>query len=177
MYCSKCGTKLDKGNFCPECGAPIQKRQTPDISSSLPKGISVDGNGVISWIWQERDYTLYYYMDANKVGMNSVPNKKEDTLGSAFKDMLKSGLELVASEIVMNSDAYNGQDLPWDSLGNGVGSTYLTFSYIKKIKRNPKKSEIMLKESISGLTLRLSVQQYQFVLDYVLKQTPQAKVK
>lgn len=91
--------------------------------------------------------------------------------------MVKSGFELAADNIVMNSDSYNGQDLPWDPSGNGIGSTYLTFTYIKKIKKNPKKHEITLKESISSLTLRMNEQQYEYVLDYILRCVPNAKVK
>lgn len=174
MYCKYCGTMVNNGNYCPRCGKPIQIQR---VYRALPAGITRDKNGVIYWNWQDRDYTLYFYMDSNRVGMKSVPKSKEDTIGSAFRDMVKSGLELAASSIVRSSDAYNGQDLPWDSSGEGVGSTYLTFSAIKKIKRNPRKYEITLKESISSLTLRMNEQQYEYILDCILRYAPNAKVK
>ena len=174
MHCTNCGTKVDNAKYCPRCGKPIQ---TQRADSTLPAGITRDKSGIICWAWQEREYTLHFYMDSNRVGMKSVPNKKEETVGSAFRDMVKSGLELAASSIVMSSDAYNGQDLPWDSSSDGIGSTYLTFSYIKKIKRNPKKHEITLKESISSLTLRMNEQQYEYVLGFILRCAPNAKVK
>ena len=62
--------------------------------------------------------------------------------------------------------------------GSKVGSSaYLTFSLLKKIRLNPKKSELLLKENISSLSLRMAAQQYPFILDYVLRHAPQAKVK
>ena len=182
MYCTNCGTRVDSGNFCPQCGRPIVNRQapaqvvTPPTGSSLPAGIDRDNKGVIRWTCPERDYTVHFYMDENRVGMRVVHKEREDTVGSAFKEMVKSGLELAANDIVMNSDAYSGQDLPWDS-NEGGNSSYLTFSYIKKIKQNPKKFEILLKESISSMSLRMTAQQYPFILDYIIRHVPDAKIK
>lgn len=38
-FCGKCGTPLDGGNFCPNCGAPVrfdQSRTTVNATSKLP---------------------------------------------------------------------------------------------------------------------------------------------
>ena len=61
MYCTNCGTRVDNGNFCPQCGKPIVTQQTayqtaPSTSDSLPEGIYLDNKGVVCWIWPERGY-------------------------------------------------------------------------------------------------------------------------
>ena len=192
MFCSNCGTSIEGGRFCPNCGAPVIHQPTPAPSSAvcssaspvraetgiaLPQGITRSENGEIGWIWSERDYTLQFRMDEARIGYRCVPNPKEATVGSAFKELVKGGLELAADMIVMNSDAYIGQDLPWDSTDGSPGSIFLTFSAIKKIKAIPKKNEIKLKENISSITLRLTAQQYPFVLDYVTRHAPHAVIK
>lgn len=174
MYCAKCGFKLDEGNFCPQCGARQITAQSGD--NTLPEGVIRDENGVISWIWPERDYSVLFFMDTDRAGMKVVRKEKKETVGSAFKELVKSGVELVADNIVTDSDAYAGLDLPWDTAGGG-NSTYLTFKYLKKIKRNPKKNEIQLKENISSMTLYMTAQQYPFISDYVIRHAPDAKIK
>ncbi|MEE0875500.1 MAG: zinc ribbon domain-containing protein [Ruminococcus sp.] len=187
MYCANCGARLDEGNFCPRCGAPVIEYREPVklvensdpsfAATSLPEGIICDENGVIRWAWQERNYTHWFFMDEKRAGMRSVPVVKEETVGSAFKDMMKSGFELALSGIVRSSDCYNGQELPWESNGDGSGCLFLAFSSVKKIKGNPDKNEIRLKDILSNITLRVSAAQYPFVLDYVIRHAPQAKVK
>lgn len=156
-----------------DSGTPIQGQQN---ESSLPRGIVRDAQNVIRWTQKERDYSLYFFMDSGRIGYKVVHNPKEDTVGSAFKDLLKSGAELAADNIAMDSETYAGQDLPWDESG-GVGSTYLTFSYIKKVKLNPKKCEIKLKESISRMTLEMTEEQYPFIAEYIIQHVQGAKVK
>ena len=172
MYCANCGTKLDKGSYCPRCGAPVREQPT-----ALPPGITRDENGALRWAWKDRDYTHYYCIDGSRVVMQSIPNEKEDTVGSAFREMMKSGLALVASGVVRSSDAYNGQDLPWDSTGDGVGGNALLLADIKKIKPNPKKNEIVLREILSTLTLHMTAAQYACILDCVIRSAPNARVK
>lgn len=91
--------------------------------------------------------------------------------------MVKSSVDLAASNNAMDSEAYSGQDIPWEANGEGIGSTYLTISYIKKVKRNPKKSEIMLKENISCMTVRMTAEQYPYVEEYILRQVNDVVVK
>ncbi len=174
MYCVNCKAEIGNNNFCPKCGTPIQSQQN---GMSLPRGVACDTNGVIRWLWKERDFTRYFFMDTSRVGYKYVQNKKEETVASAFKELVKSGIDLAASNIAMDSEAYAGQDLPWEASGEGIGSAYLTFSYIKKVKRNPKKCEIKLKESISSLTIQMTSEQYPFIVDYIIQHAPNAKVK
>lgn len=174
MYCTNCGTKVEKGNFCPQCGTPINRQQS---SISLPHGVIQDDNGVIRWAWKERGYTNYYFMDQNRIGYRCVHDQKDDTLGNAFRELAKSSMDLAASNVIMDSEGYTGQDMPWEPNGEGIGSTYLTFSFIKKVKRNPKKSEIMLKENISSMTVRMTAEQYPYIEERIIRHVNGAAVK
>lgn len=66
-FCTKCGTKIEKGNFCPNCGAPVTdhpqplqpegkarqaEAQTFVQDPSLPQGIYRDENGAYHWIYR-----------------------------------------------------------------------------------------------------------------------------
>lgn len=205
MYCSKCGNKIEKGSFCLACGAPVKAQaespsnacgeiagvvpSAPYINGapnressvavyadpSLPDGLFRGEDGYIRWIIPQRKETLYFYMDEKTVGMTSVENRK-DSLGQDFKDLVVGGISLAASCAVRFSDFYNGQDLPWESTGS-VGNTFLPVPRIKKIKGNPQKCEIKLREILSNLTLITAPEHYGFVLDYLTRHAPDAQVK
>ena len=142
---------------------------------SLPNGLFRGQDGMIRWIISRKKDTLYFYLDKDAVGMTSV-QKREDTVGQAFKDMMLSGLELAAGSIVRLSEAYNGQDMPWDSTGD-IGHASLSVPRIKKIKGNPNTGEIKLREILSNLTLYTEPGYYRYVLDYIISHAPEAQVK
>ena len=189
MYCTNCGKEIDDSRFCPFCGTKAED-QTVTVQQGpvcmpahtlqigdLPDGISVDENGVLHWAFPQRDYTYHFFMDDKRIGLTLVANPKPDTVGQAFRDMVKSGVELVATHIVMTSEAYNGMDLPWNSNGSGQSSSYLLFEPVRIIKGNPKKSEILVKQVLSAMQLYMTPGQFPFILDFVVKHCPQAKVK
>jgi len=90
---------------------------------------------------------------------------------------VKSGAALVADNIVMNSDSYTGQDMPWDTSDEGANSISVGFAYIKKIKSNPKKGEIKVSENITSITLNVTPQQYDFIFNYIVAHCPNAKIR
>ena len=189
MYCTNCGKEIDDSKFCPYCGTKAENQTVPVQQESvcmaapslpfvnLPDGILVDENGVLHWAFSQKDYTYHFFMDDKRIGLTLVANPKPDTVGQAFRDMVKSGVELVATHIVMTSEAYNGMDLPWNSNGSGQSSSYLMFEPVRIIKGNPKKSEILIKQVLSAMQLCMTPEQYPFVLDYVMRHCPQAKLK
>ena len=142
---------------------------------SLPNGLFRGQDGMIRWIISRKKDTLYFYLDKDAVGMTSV-QKREDTVGQAFKDMMLSGLELAAGTIARSSESYNGQDLSWDSAGD-IGHASLSVPRIKKIKGNPNTGEIKLREILSNLTLYTEPGYYRYVLDYIISHAPEAQVK
>ena len=204
MFCPNCGAQIKAVGFCPRCGAQrssrAAERQTPpqpvmlvpsvpyingspnpsptvEIWSepSLPKGLFRGRDGMLHWIIPRGKYTMYFYMDQKTVGMTSV-EKREDTVGQAFKDMMRSGLELAAGVAARSSEAYNGQELPWDSTGD-IANASLCVPRIRKIKGDPKTGEIKLREILSNLTLCTEPGYYRFVIDYIVHYAPGAQIK
>ena len=204
MFCSNCGAQIKAGSFCPICSAQLingaASRQTtsqpaglvPSVSyingapnpnptveiwsdPSLPKGLFRGGDGMIRWIVTRKKYSMYFYLNEQTVGMTGV-QKREDTVGQAFKDMMLSGLELAAGSIVRSSEAYNGQELPWNSNGD-IDNISLSVPRIRKIKGDPKTGEIKLREILSNLTLYTEPEYYRFVLEYIIHHAPEARMK
>ena len=185
MFCTNCGNKIENGNFCPNCGATVARRRAADVPAqergergqALPEGMFRDEKGVIRWVNKEGNVIRFFWMDETRVGYRAVVEQQADTLGSAFKEFLKSGAALVADNIMTDSDSYSGQDMPWDTFDEGPNSMRLTFAYVKKIKGTPKKCEIKVSENISSVILYSTPQQYPFILDYLVSHAPNAKVK
>lgn len=228
MYCTNCGTKIEKGNFCPNCGAPLANRQQPvqapaqvsqpansnpsnqqghvptsgesvnyipsaptetgeknprplvpiHTDPALPQGMYRDEEGYIRWIVSECDYTRYFFMDDKRVGyILGYPPKKQTFFNVFVADALKSA----AGDIVMSSDSYSGQDIPWgpsDYEGSIGGFACLKFQLLKQIKANRKKNLIHMKiNGASQLEIETSPEHFQFILDYIIRRTPNAVVK
>ena len=115
-------------------------------------------------------------MTSEKIGYRYLSEKKEETVGSAFKNFLLSGLAMAADSAVMNSDTYSGQDMPWDFDHNDPGMIYLEFFYIKQIKAIEKQYCIKISQN-GTFKLYFEPQHYHFVLDYIIRHSPNAKLK
>lgn len=202
MFCTNCGTKIEKGSFCPNCGTQIANRQqhvqvsrptnsnpssqqihVPTVGESanyipsaptetgkknprslvpihidptLPQGMYRDEEGYIRWIVSERDYTRYFFMDDKRVGyILGYPPKKQTFFNVFVADAIKSA----AGDIVMRSDSYSGQDLPWgpsDYEGSIGGFAYVKYQLLKQIKANRKKNLIHMKITGANMRSRLS---------------------
>lgn len=198
MFCSRCGAQLTAGSFCPQCGAPAANQTAqpvglvpaapfgsgapkPDAAvvirsdPSLPKGLFRGEDGMLRWIVPRKKYTMYFYMNDRIVGMTGV-QQRDDTVGQAFKELLLSGLTLAAGSIVRSSQAYNGQELPWESTGT-VDNTYLSLSDVRTIRCGPQAGELRLRAILSDITLYTEPAYHRFVLEHITRQAPGARIK
>lgn len=147
---------------------------------SLPPGMYRDEEGYIRWILAERDYTRFFFMDEKRVGYIMAYPPKEQSISNIF---IKDGLKTAAGIITADSDITYGTESseywnPSDYKGGIGGFKYLSFERLKRIKANQKKNTIELKvDFMTQSEIVTSPQHFQFVLDYIIRHSPNAAVK
>ena len=146
-FCGNCGKRLNGSErFCGGCGKALDC--TISNLLTLPPGMSFNENGAICWTIHADNLLYDFWMDDKKIGFRSEPEVNDTSAKGAFNVFVLGGLSMIADSIVMNSDSYSGQDLPWDPQ---YDERRVSFGYsdIKWIRPDKAKNRIKLQQGCS----------------------------